>query len=272
MKTMALKKIVLLFIALLLLASNASSETYNEISSLWNIEIQAKDAISAAKQICLMYQGNGYWEKADIQTMGVHVLSQKEEASQTTLCLYTSRGVFDVSSGAVKKLAGGYSPVRIVLNHVDNKYILDSYQEPEDGSNYYSSQQAIFGKELAYDIAKNQNVYGNQADQDALDEVDHYLSGESGTWIEFLDTGSNPLAADIVIKFLPGWYPSFEGKTISFINKRMYTLAIDDEKSYSGTLTFQSFDIAGNQLSSVRLRVVGDEIIVLEGEMPPLYE
>lgn len=269
---MTLKKLVLLLISLLLIAFIAVSETNDNTSSAWHVEIQAKDVVSAAKQICLMYRGNGYWERADIQTMGVRVLSQKEEASQTTLCLYTSRGVFDVSLGSAKRLAGSYLPVCIVLSRVDNKYVLDSYQEPEDGSRYYSSMQAIFGKELAYDIAKNQFVYGDQADQDALNEVDHYLSGENGTWIEFLDTGSNPLAARIVINSLPGWYPSFEGKTISFLYKRMYTLAVENETSYSGTLTFQSFDIVGEQLSYVKLRVVGNEIMVLEGEMPPLYE
>jgi hypothetical protein len=272
MNKITLKKIVLLCVALLSLAVNATSETYNDIPSLWNIEVEAKDVISAAKQICLMYQGNGYWEKADIQTMGVHVLSQSEEASKITLCLYTSHGVFDVSSAAPNNLAGGYIPVRIVLNHVDNKYLLDSYQEPEDGSDYYESMRAIFGKEMANDIAKNQFDYGNQADQDALNEVHHYMSGESGTWIEFLDTGSNPLAEDIVTKSLPGEYPSFEGKTISVLYKRIYALTIEGEKSYSGTLTYQSFDIAGNQLSSVKLRVVGNEIKILDGEMPPLYE
>lgn len=269
---MTLKKLFLLLISLLLIGFIAVAHANGTIPSVWHVEIQAKDVISAAKQICLMYRGHGYWEKADIQTMGIYVLSQKEEAFQTTLCLYTTHAVFDVSSGTPMLLAGDLVPVHVVLSCVDNKYILDSYQQPEDGSTNYSSMQAIFGNELAYDIAKNQDAYGNLAYQDALDEANHYLSKESGTWIKFLNTGSNPLAAMIVRRSLSGWYPSFEGKTILSSYKRMYTLAVENEKSYSGTLTFQSFDIAGEQLSYVKLHVVGNEIIVLEGEMPPLYE
>ena len=242
------------------------------VPQCWNIEVTADDALQAAKQICLLYCGTGYWEKASIQTVGTVLLSEERNEDQITLCLYTSREVYDTSSGTPVTLAGSRRPVRMVLEYSDNAYRLLSYQQPEDGMENYRSKISIFGENLGNQIVENEEDLGYLAEQDALQEAENYIAGKKGVWLEFLQPGVNPNAAKLVTQSLPGWYPAYEGVAISYKYGKMYTLSIEGDMSYSGILTFRSFDRDGNELTDVQLQVKDERVCVLEGEMPDLYE
>ena len=244
----------------------------------WDLTFETDDVIAAAKEVCLIYGGQGSWEKGQVQTVGCVVLRQNESDDKIELALYTARSVFDCSSGAPEHIAGGLKPIKLIFEKEGNGLRLLSYQKPEDGAKNAASQERIFGKALHLDIAKRQFEYAELALQDAAEDADDYITylqtGEkTRVWYEFLPSGTQPKARQIVLSAVSAGYPSYSGVSAGYRPGRWYTLSVEGEQSYSGILTFRCLDTAGNPLESFTVQVIDGELHVLDGTLPELeYE
>ena len=202
----------------------------------WNLTFETDDVIAAAKEVCLIYGGQGSWEKGQVQTVGCVVLEQNESDDKIELALYTARSVYDCSSGSPERIAGGLKPVKLIFEKEENELRLLSYQKPEDGAENAASRERI-------------------------------------VWYEFLPSGTEPKARQILLSAISAGYPSYSGVSAGFRPGRLYTLSVDGEQSYSGILTFCCFDTAGNSLESFTVQVIDGKLHVLDGVLPELvYE
>lgn len=244
----------------------------------WNLTFETGDVIAAAKEVCLIYGGLGIWEKGQVQTVGCVVLEQNESDDKIELALYTARSVFDCSSGSPERIAGGLKPVKLIFEKEGNGLRLLSYQKPEDGAENAASRERIFGKALHLDIAKRQSEYTELALQDAAEDADNYMTylqtnKKTRVWYEFLPSGTQPKARQIILSAISAGYPSYSGVSAEYRPGRLYTLSVDGEQSYSGILTFCCFDTAGNSLESFTVQVIDGKLHVLDGVLPELvYE
>lgn len=244
----------------------------------WNLTFETDDVLAAAKEVCLIYGGQGSWEKGQVQTVGCVVLRQNESEDKIELALYTARSVYDCSSGSPQRIAGGLKPVKLIFEKDGNGFRLLSYQKPEDGAKNAASQERIFGKALHLDIAKRQFEYAELALQDAAEDADDYITylqtnKKTRVWYEFLPSGTQPKARQIVLSAVSAGYPSYSGVSAGYRPGRLYTLSVEGEQSYSGILTFRCFDATGNPLESFTVQVIDGELHVLDGTLPELeYE
>ena len=244
----------------------------------WNLTFETDDVIAAAKEVCLIYGGLGNWEKGQVQTVGCVVLKQDESDEKIELALYTARSVFDCSSGSPEYIAGGLKPVKLIFEKEENGLRLLSYQKPEDGVENAASRERIFGKALHQDIAKRQFEYTELALQDAAEDADDYMTylqtnEKTRVWYEFLPSGTEPKAQQIILSSISAGYPSYSGVSAEYRPDRLYTLSVDGEQSYSGILTCSCFDPTGNPLESFTVQVIDGELHVLDGVLPELgYE
>ena len=135
----------------------------------------------------------------------------------------------------------------------------------------------MFGETLAYDALKNSEQYAAMARQDALQIAQQYILANEDEKLSlpcmaFLTSGSNPAAANIVHGSVSGWFPSHAGKWISEEYSTMFSLTVEGEQSYSGILTYESFNPAGERLTYVKLQVEGETLNILDGALPSMDE
>ena len=272
-------RFLLCLIALILFAAcRLPSFAEYDTPDAWDLTFETDDVIAAAKEACLIYGGLGSWEKGQVQTVGCVVLEQNESDDKIELALYTARSVFDCSSGAPEHIAGGLKPIKLIFEKEGNGLRLLSYQKPEDGAKNAASQERIFGKALHLDIAKRQFEYAELALQDAAEDADDYITylqtnKKTRVWYEFLPSGTQPKARQIILSAISAGYPSYSGVSAEYRPGRLYTLSVDGEQSYSGILTFCCFDTAGNSLESFTVQVIDGKLHVLDGVLPELvYE
>lgn len=279
--------ILCLVVLIWLLSFCLPASAEDEVPAAWDLTFETDDVLAAAKEACLIFGGQGYWENGRVQTVGIVVLeqtigcagSEQHDANEMIeLSLYTARCVFDISSGTPEYIAGGLKPFKLVFERTGDGYRLLSYQKPEDGTENAASTKRIFGEALYQDIAKRQFDYAELASQDAADDAEAYIrylqTGEkTDVWYEFLPSGTEPDAAQIVLSSVAGGYPSYTGMSAGYRAGKLYTLSVEGEQSYSGRLTFSCFDAIGNQLESFSVQVVDGRLQVLDGELPELvYE
>ena len=158
------RRFVLCLIALILFSACCMPAlAEQDAPDAWNLTFETDDVLAAAKEVCLIYGGQGSWEKGQVQTVGCVVLRQNESEDKIELALYTARSVFDCSSGAPEHIAGGLKPIKLIFEKEGNGLRLLSYQKPEDGAKNAASQERIFGKALHLDIAKRQFEYAELA-------------------------------------------------------------------------------------------------------------
>lgn len=272
-------KFILCLIALILFSACClpASAAY-DTPDAWNLTFETDDIMAAAKEACLIYRGMGFWERGQVQTIGCVVLEHSESDEKIELALYTARSVFDCSSGSPERIAGGLKPVKLIFEKEENGFRLLSYQQPEDGSKNAASRERIFGKALHLDIGKHQFEYAELALQDAAEDAQDYImylqtNEKTRVWYEFLPSGTEPKARQIVYSSISPGYPSYCGVSANYKPDRLYTLSVDGEQSYSGILTFRCFDAAGNPLESFTVQVIDGKLHVLDGVLPQLrYE
>ncbi len=243
--------------------------------------IEEKDCFAAAKRFCLLYQGNGDWENADMETVGCCLIdSPQQEGSVYRLLLYTVHSVFDTSSGTPHCIAGSQNPAVVVLQELrTNVYQLVDYLPMEDGADMGTWIQATYSGDMpsSWGKEKKEALY-EAAEQDAINTAQAYIEypngkGSPGIWNVFLQSGSISDAKQIVRNAIDSNYPYFDGMRIWAAKNRAYKLSIQGEQSYSGILTFSSYDEKGTQLSYVTVQVINHQLVVLAGEIPSItYE
>lgn len=243
--------------------------------------VEEKDCLTAAKRICLLFQGNGDWENADMETVGCCLLaSPQREGDIYHILLLTVHSVFDTSSGTPKRLAGSRVPVIMALRELrTGTYQLVDYLPMEDGADIGTWIRDTYDSDMPafWDKERKEALY-KAAEQDAVNTAQAYiesLNGKEcpGVWNVFLQSGSDPDAKRIVRGSIDGNYPYFEGIRIWAAKNRTYELSVEGEQSYSGILTFSSYDENGEPLSHVTLQVQNHQLVILEGELPAIvYE
>ena len=91
----------------------------------------------------------------------------------------------------------------------------------------------------------------------------------------FLKSGTNEKASSIIENNISGWYPWYPwypGKAISYLYGTMFTLTVEAEQSFSGVLTYESFNTEGERLTYAKVQVDGEKLTILDGEVPSLYD
>ena len=273
-----IKKLIILAFILIFIQFRPIAEAENAIvpSSL-DISFQTDDVITAAHKACMIYDGMGYWQDAEFQTVGLHIFNQEEIDNTITLRLYASRRVYSITDGNIKEVAGSHYPVLISFVRNEDTLQLIQYQIPEEGSQYWKDMNAMFGKALANDIAKNREKYAKSATANAMQIAEQYLNATddekaSLPCITFLNSGTISGSRDIILKSISGRYPVYIGKSISFVDKKLYTLSVEGEQSFSGILTYESFNSTGERIAYVKINVDENKLNVLDGELPCLYD
>jgi hypothetical protein len=261
----------------MLCATIAQAELPFSTPEVWNLAYEADDVLTAAKLAYITHNGDRNLQNTQIATAGFHVVNQETEGNISTIDVYGVAPDYDVSSGIPARSGIGYKSARIVLSQQGNTYTLLSYQAPGDGTVLWDDMGAIFGEKTRELMIKNQEEYARlcllDADAEAEKYIEYLKTGvASGAWVEFLEDGSIPGAESIVRTVISGRYPAFAGKSVWYNAERLYTLTIEGEHSYSGILTYQCFDAQGEQLTYVKLTVQDGEVLVLEGELPPMFE
>lgn len=272
-----IRKLVVLLLILLCIQFPAIAAEEGSIPASWGITFQTDDVISAARQACLIYDGIGHWEDAVFQTVGLHIFNQKETDDTITLQLYTSHRVYKIVDGKAEQVAGGHHPVLISFTRSGDTLVLTQYRIAGDGTQYWKNINAMFGEALAYDVSKNRDKYAELAERDALQIAEQYLSANESEKLSlpcliFLTSGTNTEAESIIHKNISGWFPSYIGKYVSYINNTMYRLSIEGEQSFSGILTYESFNPRGERLTYVKVQVDGNKLNVLDGKLPSMYD
>ncbi|MDR0929186.1 MAG: hypothetical protein LBM74_05670 [Oscillospiraceae bacterium] len=272
------KRIVPLCLALLLCAAIAQAEPPSAVPEIWNLIYEADDVLTAAKQAYITFNGQGYWDTVEIITAGFHVVDHQTEGNIHTLDVYGVKTSHDVSSGVAERVGAEIRPARIVLEQQENTYTLLSYQAPGDGTVLWDDMGVIFGEDTRALMIKNQEEYGWLALLDADAEAEKYIeyqkTGEAkGAWVELLQDGSIPGALEIIWDAARiGRYPHFAGKSVWYQYEKMYTLTVEGEMSFSGTLTYECVDAAGERLGYVKFKIQDGAVLVLEGTLPNEYE
>lgn len=270
-----MKKFIIFILVCFCIVFSVFADNSVPIPTAWEMVFQTDDIITAAKQACLVYDGIGYWEDAKFQTVGLHVLNQMENNNTITLQLYTFHGVYDVIDGKIKQVAAGEIPVQISFMRNGDTFLLTQYQMPRDGTDYGKDLNSIFGKALAYNIAENSIEYSEIAERDALQNAEKYISSNENEkvslpCIAFLKSGTNQEAEKIILNNISGWFPSHIGKYISYNYNTMYKLSVEGEQSFSGILTYESFNIHGERLDFAKVQVDGKKLNVLDGKLPSM--
>ncbi|MDR0896958.1 MAG: hypothetical protein LBN04_03790 [Oscillospiraceae bacterium] len=272
-----MKRGFLVLLALLLCATIAQAELPSAIPEVWNLVYEANDVMTAAKLAYITHNGLGYWENSAIRTAGFYVVNQETEGNITTLDVYGVSQHYAVSSGVPVREGSGFRPARIVLSQQGNTYTLLVYQEPGDGTDLWDDMGEIFGEDTRALMIKNQDEYRRQAMLDGDAEAEKYTEYlktgvANGAWVELLHDGSTPGAAMIVQSALPIGYPAYVGKNVRYRYEKMYSLTVEGENSFSGILTYDCIDAAGEVLIHVKFTVKDGGIEVLEGTMPDPYQ
>lgn len=274
MKMMA--KMLMMIMAICISISPAYAEK-TENSNVNQFIYQDVQLIDAAREVCLLYQGQGFWGKAAMETVGCSIMEIEGKDDLLTLAVYSVHAVFDLSSDIPQSIAGSQMPVSIVLRKTGGKsYELVSYAVPDDGEYYERSVQRLFSKETAQKLLSSEkNGYIKSATADAYAMAEAYLAykaggKKSGVWVEFLQTGSNAKAMQMIRNVIGGQYPYYIGSSIWLVKNRLYTVSVEGEQSYSGILSFATYDAEGHKRAGFKLQVQGDQVIVLEGELPEL--
>ena len=231
----------------------------------------------AAQSAALLYY-NGLWKTADMQTVGCYIMERRQEDHVLTLSVYTAHQVYDTSSGEAVVLAGAYVPVRMKFDTSrSNTYALLSCETPGDGTHFWKDVARLFSGQVAAALGSKQEDYKQYAMNDADETARLYIEtggAGDGVWDVFLETGSNPDAYALVCGALPnGYYPCYCGMYIQQYYGNPYTryiLTVDGEQSYSGILHYSSYDEEGNQLTHFVIQAQDDQLVILEGEIPPV--
>ena len=266
--------IVLIAVCLSFSLSSAKAIKNTAPKGMVYLDIELMDAV---REICLLYQGSGFWENASMQTVGCSIMESEEHGNLMTLAVYTAHRVFDTSAEVPQDIAGGERPVLIIIREIEDKaYELVTYTEPEDGTKYERSMQKMFSKHLAKQmLSQEKDIYVQAARADARAMAEAYLDCKSGhekngVWKEFLQTGSNPQAMQIIRNAVDSYFPNYQGSWFWQYGQKLYTLWVEGEQSYSGILSFATYDAIGEQLTGFKVHVQDDQLIVLEGELPEL--
>ena len=274
----ALKKIVILVLALLCIQIPSFADVDNTtVPAAWNLTFETNDVLHAARQACLMYNGTGHWKDAEFQTVGLHIFSRKDSGDQITLQLYAAHKVYKVNHGEAKEVAGSLYPVQMTFVRGGDMLHLTNYQTPRDGDEYGKDIKSMFGKRMANDIAKNSGNYAKSAENDAIAIAEQYIAASEGERyalpvIIFLKSGTNEKASSVIEHNISGWYPWYPGKAISYLYGTMYILTVEEEQSFSGVLTYESFNTEGERLTYAKVQVDGEKLTILDGELPSLYD
>ncbi len=271
------RKFLLLLSVLLCLQIPGLAEEKGAVPEAWGITFETDDVAAAARLACLTYDGIGYWDDAAFQTVGIHVFSQEEDGDTITLKLYSAHSVYQILDGMPNEVSGGSNPVLLAFRRQGNALVLTQYRTAGDGSERWDNVCDMFGETLAYDALKNSEQYAAMARRDALQIAQQYILADADEklslpCIAFLPSGSNPAAADIVHSSVSGWFPSHAGKWISEEYSTMFSLTVEGEESYSGILTYESFNPAGERLAYVKVQVEGETLNILDGTLPSMVE
>lgn len=277
-----MKKNFSVWLILILLCSQCLSVLAEESFTFaeYGLCFQDTDVMAAVKRICLLFQGNGSWADAEIETVGCYLMDEQKTDSSYTLLVYTTHSVYDLDASAPKYLAGSHYPVVIKFAQAQQgQFKFISYSPQEDGADMAKWISQQYGSHFSLTLtASHKDFFYNQARQDADRTAQICLSGQKAslaphTWHEFLKSGSNAQAMQLVADAIDSKYPTYAGCCILDVFKCRYQLSLEGENSYSGILTFSSYDQHGMQLSYVRLQAQGDQLVILDGQLPPIpYE
>jgi hypothetical protein len=237
----------------------------------------------AVRDSALVHFAIGYYPQAEFTVVGVSIMEQLAEGDNlivsATLCPVT----IDTDSIQPTVIAGMLTSARIIYRmSSSNDYEEIEFLTPRDGDDLWRDTKLIFSEDVftqIYELEDGKRKQHRLAQEDADKETTLYISGDQNARAvgrEYLKTGTNPKAFDIY-RMSPldssayGYeYPYFEGDVI-WRGKR-YRLSIEGEKSYSGILTFESFDLQWNPLSYCKIIIEDEELVVLDGSLLPFAD
>lgn len=89
--------------------------------------------------------GDARYEIGECFAEGHQILDQSEEEGQIIVCAHVIDGWFGFENNIFTGVSGSSIPTRLMFSqNAAGEYILQSYDIPEDGSNYGSSLRALF--------------------------------------------------------------------------------------------------------------------------------
>ena len=279
-----MKYLLMTVLSLILFGFPCCASAY-EVPEKWNIVVEAPDEVMAMKKIQLIYRSDLLVSQADLVTAGCSVLYQKEDNDLVHLLAYAPCYYYEIALDVPNMIIEGYSLVQMTLKKQNDNYHLVYYRQPEDGVDNYSSLEEMFGffdAPVFEDVVPQENR--DEATKDANNEALKYIASLKdptikGAWRTPLPNGNNKQAEEIVrTALLQPRYPNHNGIHVEYRGVRnedvLYTLSVEGEQNYTdGILSYESFAESGERLTYVKLKLEGNEVVILDGEIPPLvYE
>lgn len=271
-----MKRLIAIVLNVLILASCASASASTLPPAAYTKEYATVE--DAVQDSALLFLGYGFWPEAEIEVVGCEIMEQYIEGENLVVSAFLCHGVYDIDGNTAKLVAGGLVPARLSFRFVEpSEYTLEGFKIPRDGEHLENDIKEMFSDSVYSMIYRNDDDRYKMENlaQEAADRIaKEYLLGTSDEeeryWRTFLVSGSNARALDILLKS-PLYdgderFPFFEGEIIS--NETRYCLSVEGEKSYSGILTFSSYDLDGTELSYFKVVVEDDKLVLLDGQYP----
>jgi hypothetical protein len=231
----------------------------------------------AVRDSTLLHNAAGRYERSEFIVAGVSILEQRVEGENLIVSAYVCPATVDTDVAPPAIRHRTYIPVRVTYRVTSlNEYEEIEYVRPRDGFLLKPDAKKLFSEDIYMRLfysnvderVEQQRLVGEDADMSA----ELCIAGDSNARSlarYFLQTGSNPGALDVIaaspIRSGDRRYPYFEGDVIQFDTR--FRLIVEGEKSFSGILTFESEDLHGNPLSYCKVKVEGDDLIILDGSL-----